>query len=317
MSLERTLWLVAAVTSASVSACSPAEDRLAPEDFIPQSASSVVLINPLQIAHDPVSATAMEWNALSDEVRALGLDPSAADRLALATVSTFEQSRGALVVLRPDGDVVIPPLSWSGSPAFVLEGLEFRATLQSGWYWTGEEGRWVAAADSVGCVLSAPTFAGDTPSLFRAPPQPTLEPLLASVSPHEPFAALLIPSGQTVSTMQAASTWASDISGILDLALPSELLRRIGVAHGLGAEGHDESGKIRLVLRVAMADEESAGFVAGTVNLVTGLGAGLEALARSLGDDPPPRPDVDLEMSCAQNLVLVRTLVPPSGTAGP
>jgi hypothetical protein len=117
--------------------------------------------------------------------------------------------------------------------------------------------------------------------------------------------------------MQAASTWASDVSGLLDVALPSELLKRVGVAHGLGAEGHDESGKIRLVLRVAMADEESAGFVAGTVNLVSGLGAGLEALARSLGDDPPPPPDVDLEMSCAQNLVLIRTLVPPAGTAGP
>jgi hypothetical protein len=287
-------------------------ERPTPEDFIPPSANAVVFVNPVQLVGEPVSASALDWESLSSEIRSIGLDAAAASRVALATLSSFERGRGTLIVLRPESEVVLPSLSWDAEPAFVLEGLDFRTTSRSGWFWTGVPSRWVAAADSNGCVLAAGVLAGSSPSLFGAPPRPTLAPLLASLSAEEPFSGLLIPTGRTLSTMEAASTWTSDVMSLLDLALPSELLKRVGVAHGAELEGHDDSGGIQLLMRVAMTDQKSAEFVAGTVNLVSSLGSGLEALSRSLGNDAPPPPDVDLEVSCTENLLLVRTLVPPS-----
>lgn len=295
-------------------ACSPGKPVATPELLVPVSVHTLAVVSPEALGRSPMSASMVGWTGMHQQIRDLGFDSTAFDRLAVAELESFDKGRGGLFVgAGLSGDPLVG-VDAHDDAAFTIHGLQFRPALREGWYWTRYRNRWLASCDRTGCEMAAPVLAGKEPSLFESPPSGSLERVIGALSRTEPYTLVWIPRSSSSDAFGAATVWAGvGASLYLRSSVPYSLLEKVGGCSGLAAEGHDEAGKARVLMRVGMSSTDSAGLVAGSLSLLHGAASGMEAFAKVLGaeiPEDPNRPEIDIGRE--DDVILLRWLtVPP------
>jgi hypothetical protein len=170
----------------------------------------------------------------------------------------------------------------------------------------------VALADPTGLDLIEKVLSGDIPSVLR---DPEVSAMAQQVnSPTEPVG-VLVRFGQVAQDTQGAALAMAGIAAkAFNLEPVASILERIGAAKGFACCMEQDGNQIRTTILALMASEESASFLAGSLNILSGL----TGIAKSI--QPPQansNPQPDLEVTRRACLVTILLTVDKSFLLNP